>query len=152
MGNLTEPAVAEAAEPSSILPSLFRAICATFAGSVLLCAIISGVVEGSPILVAVAILLLIVGGGYLGLVAIGIPVLCFGMTCDLGRNIMTALPARDEPFFDEQDKCFCQCEHSIAWGDDIMCEIKKKTLSELTAEEIRSCKAFLPCDDEEKKI
>lgn len=152
MENPTEPAVAEIPEPPSIPLSLILATCATATGSILISAIFSGVVEGSDLLFAVAIVLILGGAGYLLLVGVVIPVICFAIAVDIGRDIMNALPAQSNAFFEEQDCCFCQCRHSIAWDDDIMCVIKKKTLSELTVDGIWSCDAFLPCDDEEKKI
>lgn len=39
-------------------------------------------------------------------------------------------------------RCFCQCRHSVAWDDEIMCVKKRKTFSELTEDEIPTCKEF----------
>lgn len=77
-----------------------------------------------------------------------IPAVCFAIVADVWENIEKALPEQSDAFFEEQDRCFCQCRHAIAWEDNIMCVKKKKTLLELTAEEIRSCDTFEPRDEE----
>ena len=121
---------------------------ATIVGSWLICSILYGIVEGTDLLFAVALELLLGGAGYLCLVWIVIPAVCFAIAADMGKNIENALPDPSDAFFEEQDRCFCQCRHTIAWEDNILCVKKKKTLTELTADEIRSCDTFEPYDEE----